>query len=261
MCQLYLLGTSRDEYFGLCGRGCYSAEREGFNWCMNCWLNFKVVSSYPYHPYLVDCLQHLFISCCLPYFPSPETQTTWLPSGKPWAQRSCPCLQPSTQPSTPEWRSTFHFTRRVAVLETFIHLSSVQNPCWLMNIGDYTTQIYPVYSGLQKSNRGIPINQLVQWYNGMTEGFWTLLICWDLCVCRYVTRMELQVETNCDMFGIQKIKLMGKRIKLANLTLIHFIPISFPRQHTPRAPVDRNSRWVLKAPIIYFKAFQILSPP
>ena len=94
----------------------------------------------------------------------------------------------------------------------------------------------------------------------MTEGFWALLICWDLCVCRYVTRMELQVETNWDMFGIQKIKLISKRIKLANLTLIHFIPISFPRQHTPRAPVDRNSRWVLKAPIIYFKAFQILRP-
>ena len=46
-----------------------------------------------------------------------------------------------------------------------LHMSSVQNPCWLMMIGDYTT-LYILGIAII---RGIPMNQ--PGFNGMREGF------------------------------------------------------------------------------------------
>ena len=53
------------------------------------------------------------------------------------------------------------------------HLSSVQHPCWLMILGDYTTQFIRDYI-----DRGLYIYiTKISWGLEMIEGFWTL-ICW-----------------------------------------------------------------------------------
>ena len=66
------------------------------------------------------------------------------------------------------WRSSPLINKLVYFYQQ-TQVSSVQNPCWLMIKGDYTTQFTGGYSN--------PIGEslLTNQYNGMIEGFWTLL--------------------------------------------------------------------------------------
>ena len=70
-------------------------------------------------------------------------------------------------------RKTFQGPGRVVfwddISSRWCQLSSVQNLCWLMIVEDYATQHFRDYNnpieGFLKTNQ----------YNGMREGFWTLL--------------------------------------------------------------------------------------